>query len=124
MISLALGPLLIGQGLYTRLVTPRLPEPEGLRHGISGSGSPINLFILGDSAAAGVGVSEQHQALAGQLVQKLSEHHCVDWRLEAETGLKTAEVINKLEALPAFETDIVVVSLGVNDVTSTIKLES
>jgi len=122
-ISLFLAPLLIGQGLYTRLTTPKLPEAAGERYGIEGSGLPLKLFILGDSAAAGVGVKDQNQALAGQLIAKLSSHFSIEWRLEAQTGLKTYEAIKKLEEIDAFTTDIVVVSLGVNDVTSPISLQ-
>lgn len=121
-IGLMLAPILIPQGMYTRKITPKLPEAAGARSGAEGSGSPINLLILGDSAAAGVGVDRQQQALSGQLVNKLSGHYSVNWRLEAETGLKTDEVIKKLQDMSAFETDIVVVSLGVNDVTSSIGL--
>jgi len=123
-ISLLLAPLLIPQGAYTRKVTPDLPEPEGPRQGVSGEGSTLKLLILGDSAAAGVGVTTQCDALSGQLVSNLSGDFVLDWRLEAETGVGTAEVIQRLDALEAFDIDIVVVSLGVNDVTSLIALKS
>lgn len=50
--TLALGPLLLGQGRYVRRVTPRLPEPEGERQGVIGAGPALRLLILGDSAGS------------------------------------------------------------------------
>ena len=60
--TIGLGPVLLAQGHYVRRVTPRLPEPEGLRQGVEGSGPPLRLLILGDSSAAGVGVATQAEA--------------------------------------------------------------
>ena len=60
--AIGLAPLLILQGLYVRRVTPKLPEPLGKRSGVHGTGPRLRLLILGDSAAAGVGVSTQSQA--------------------------------------------------------------
>jgi len=123
-ITALLAPILISQGVYTRIVTPKLPEAEGAREGLSGEGKSLKLLILGDSAAAGVGVESQHQALSGQLVSKLSSHCSLTWRLEAETGSKTADIIERLERLDEFTVDIVIVSLGVNDVTGNVKLKT
>jgi len=123
-ITVLLAPVLITQGVYTRIVTPKLPEAEGERAGETGAGKPLKLLILGDSAAAGVGVQSQHQALSGQLVSKLSTDRLIEWRLEAETGLKTSDTIKKLEQLESFQVDIVIVSLGVNDVTGNVKLKT
>jgi len=123
-ITILLAPILISQGVYTRIVTPKLPEAEGAREGLSGAGELLKLLIIGDSAAAGVGVESQHQALSGQLVSKLSSHCSLNWRLEAETGSKTADIIERLELLDEFKVDIVIVSLGVNDVTGNVKLKT
>jgi len=122
-ITTLLAPLLIPQGIYTRIVTPKLPEAEGAREGLSGVGKSLKLLILGDSAAAGVGVESQHQALSGQLATKLSSHCSLEWRLEAETGSKTADIIKRLEQLDEFKVDMVIISLGVNDVTSNVRLQ-
>jgi len=120
-ISLLLAPLLIPQGVYAKKTTPKLEEPEGERSGLVGNGARLKLLILGDSAAAGVGVSHQNKALSGQLVTQLSEHYLLDWRLEAESGANTSAVIHRLDSLESFETDLVLVSLGVNDVTSKVR---
>ena len=89
-----LAPLLLWQGRRVRRVTPRLPEPAGPRAGVAGQGAPLRLLVLGDSAAAGVGVARQRDALTGRLLAELSPRHTVHWRLLAHTG----EV---LEVLPA-----------------------
>ncbi|PIE43221.1 MAG: lipase [Gammaproteobacteria bacterium] len=115
--SLLLAPILLGQAIYTRKVTPRLPEPAGPRAGCVGSGPSVKLLILGDSAAAGVGVTCQSEALSGALSAKLSTRYRLEWRLLAETGLGAAELIDKLNRGPAFSTDFVLISIGVNDIT-------
>jgi lysophospholipase L1-like esterase len=114
---IGLAPLLIAQALYVRFVTPRLPEPPGDRSGINGSGPLLNLLILGDSAAAGVGASTQKQALSGQLVFALGSNFRVSWKLIAQAGHKAQDVVAKLEMLSREKFDVVVTSIGVNDVT-------
>lgn len=114
----ALGPLLWLQGRYVRWKTPRLPEPPGARHGVQGRGPTLRLLIAGDSAAAGVGADAQEQALSGQLVHHLSAHHTVHWQLHALTGEESPGLIQRLRALPAQPFDVVVISMGVNDVTA------
>ncbi|MCG8611915.1 MAG: SGNH/GDSL hydrolase family protein [Pseudomonadales bacterium] len=126
-----LGPVLLGQGIYTRIKTPKLAEPDGPRAGQAGTGSPLRVLILGDSAAAGVGVQRQDDALSGHVVRNLSSDFCVSWQLLARSGLNTGEVktllfntleTNSLEpstlASPMLERfDVAVLSVGVNDVT-------
>ena len=115
--TLALAPLLLAQALYVRRTTPRLPEPDGERRGVIGSGRSLRLLILGDSAAAGVGVAHQDAALCGQLVRHLSPHCALEWRLLATTGDGTAEALCRLDIEPNLRCDVVLTSLGVNDVT-------
>ena len=119
----ALGPLLIAQGRHVRRSTPVLPEPDGPREGASGAGPPLRLLVLGDSAGAGVGAPSQEEALTGRLVARLRERHRVEWRLIAHTGATTASTIRYLERIAPFATDVVVTSLGVNDVTGDVGVE-
>ena len=116
--KLVLSPLLVAQALLTRRKLPRLPEPEGERHGVVGDGVPLRLLIAGDSSAAGVGVVHQRDALAGQLLAQLTGRIAarIEWRLVAQSGLTTAQTLHRLqrEALP--HQDIAIVVTGVNDV--------
>jgi lysophospholipase L1-like esterase len=114
----ALGPLLWLQGKYVRLVTPRLPEPPGARAGSAGEGPLLRVLLLGDSAAAGVGASSQDSALAGQLVQRLAAHFTIQWEMQARSGLDTATLLQLLQTAQSTPFDIVIVSIGVNDVTT------
>ena len=94
-----------------------LQEPEGLREGDSGSGPLMRLLLAGDSGAAGVGAPTQDEALSGHLVSGLAGSFRVQWKLLAFTGATTADMIDYLQQAPAAEFDVVVTSLGVNDVT-------
>ncbi len=109
-------PVLAVQGLTVRRKTQMLPEPIGPREGRTGRGPRLRLLITGDSSAAGVGAGTQDQALSGQLVNRLSRHHSVEWRLEATTGHTTQDTIDRLLGIQG-EFDAVVTALGVNDVT-------
>lgn len=114
--AIGLSPILLMQGIYVRLVTPKLPEPTGPRCGAAGKGKPLRLFILGDSAAAGVGSNTQSSALSGQLVSMLFPHFNVSWLLTAKTGHKVRDVIHQAESADPEIFDVAVVSVGVNDV--------
>ena len=115
--TIVLGPVLLAQGRHVRRTVRLLPEPEGLREGDSGSGPLLRLLIAGDSAAAGVGAPTQDDALSGHLVSSLAGCLRVQWKLFAYTGATTADLIRHLQQAPAAEFDVVVTSLGVNDVT-------
>jgi lysophospholipase L1-like esterase len=122
-VALPLAPLLVWQGRRVRRDTPKLPEAAGPREGIAGearAGRPLRLLIVGDSSAAGVGAATQHEALAGQLLGRLEAALArpVRWRLVARTGVDTAEALAMLAEVPPERFDVVVVALGVNDVTA------
>lgn len=115
---ITLAPILLWQGRKVRQTTLRLPEAAGARSGSLGEGQPLRLLVLGDSAAAGVGVAEQEQALAGQLAQQLSKSYQLSWQLLAESGLKCEQLLGQLDHLVGQQYDCVVLSIGVNDVTA------
>lgn len=121
-VFLALAPLLLAQGHYTRRTTPLLPEPPGERSGRRGEGPPLRMLLIGDSAAAGVGAAHQDSALLGQLVQALCPNYRLHWELHAKTGATTASTLSYLAKLQPRTFDLVVTSLGVNDVTGNLKL--
>lgn len=115
--TLLLGPVFYVQGRYVKRVTPSLPEPEGDRSGQTGAGAQLSLLIVGDSAAAGVGVDHQERALSGCLVRFLSDAHSVNWKLVANTGDTSAQLLERLTHASKASFATVVVSIGVNDVT-------
>src|SRR5690554_4997017 len=116
LMQLLLAPWLIWQGRKVRKNTLRLPEAAGPREGQQGSGTPLRLLVLGDSAAAGVGCETQQQALTGQLVSILAPQHQLVWQLWAQSSLTSAGLLELVHAQPAQAFDVVVISVGVNDV--------
>lgn len=114
---LALGPLILAQAFVVRRRIPKLPEASGPRQGIAGQGPALRLLIAGDSAAAGVGAATQDEALAGRIVEALAPEFRVAWRVEAATGATTRETIARLAALEGARFEVLVTSLGVNDLT-------
>jgi len=115
--ALFISPILIFQGLTIRKKVLKLSEPEGPRSGVVGQGEKIRLLILGDSAGAGVGVSTQDDALSGQVNAILQKTHKIDWRLIASSGHTTEDAFNTLKVQTRENYDVVLISLGVNDVT-------
>ena len=103
---------------------PKLPEAPGAREGVTGSGMPLRVLIVGDSSAAGVGAVSQSKALSGWLISGLSSEFAVHWKLSAQTGSRTLETIKRLENEPPEQLDVVVTALGINDVTAGISVRS
>lgn len=123
-ITLLLGPILLLQGRSVRKNIPRLQEPEGARSGIAGGGYPVRILILGDSAASGVGVGHQDQALAGGLQNALKDQFRIEWKVVARTGATTRFTIDSLASVPDETFDVVATSLGVNDIIASVGLKS
>lgn len=117
-----LAPLLYLQGKSVRKNALVLPEASGLRQGVTGKGPLLRLLILGDSSAAGVGVSTQAEALSGRLVEWLCKEKTVQWDVVAKSGATTASTLRSILKEPSTQYDHVVICLGVNDLTSNVSL--
>jgi len=115
---LLLAPLFLLEGLYARTVTAKLPEAAGARSGLAGSGPVLRMLVLGDSAAAGVGVDRQEDALGGQVLQQLAKKFSVQWKIVARIGANTESALHELQEQPPEKYDVALLSLGVNDVTA------
>lgn len=115
--TVALIPALIIQGNNVKKNTLRLDEPEGDRQGQIGIGKFLSILILGDSAAAGVGVKNQSDALLGGILNQLQEQFQISYRLHAKTGHTSSQVIQALDGLASQHYDVVLTSVGVNDIT-------
>ena len=115
--TIALIPALVIQGSRVKKNTPRLPEPEGARIGQTGAGKPLSILIVGDSAAAGVGVASQEDALLGAVINELKMDYALDWKLHAKSGDNSHQIIKNVNTLESRHYDAVLTSVGVNDVT-------
>ncbi len=126
LIRILLYPALLLQAAWVILRAERMPEPPGPRNGRIGTGPELRLLILGDSSAAGVGCPTQAEALSGQLPPRLADTVTVDWRVEAESGATTADTLDRLAGLEGASGpfDVVVLGLGVNDVTHSVTLKA
>lgn len=113
--SFALAPVLIPQALWTAVRAARLPEAEGKRSGALGTGPSRNLLVLGDSSAAGVGVSHQVDALSGQLAVALARRFSLTWTVVAKSGATVRSLLRTLDTLSPEKFDYVVIAVGVND---------
>ena len=120
LITFGLIPSLLIQGYQVKKNTLRLPEPKGMRKGSIGQGKPLSILILGDSAAAGVGVTQQQDALLGALLATLQPDFKIQYQLEAKTGDTTLQVLKRTQQLEHQHFDVVITSIGVNDVTKLI----
>ena len=122
LVDLAFYPLALTQGLYVKYRAAQLEEAAGPRWGRTGEGPPLRILIVGDSSAAGVGVSTQDEALTGQLVRRLSRDHTVHWHLAARCGATALSVQALLDQVPRQRFDIAVTALGVNDAKNGVSL--
>ncbi len=67
-------PIYIWQGLKVHKTVPRLSPPDNqFVEPVNGEGEPIRILLIGDSSAAGVGVSDINNSLGGQIVSILKE---------------------------------------------------
>ena len=114
-------PLMLPQAIALRRSAPRFAAAAGPTTGRIGSGRDVSLLAIGDSIAAGVGARRLSLALVGQTALALSETQdvCVAWQSIGKSGMTTKRFLDtRLTSLPARTPDYVIVSLGVNDVTS------
>ncbi len=125
-LKIALLPLLLWQGRQVRRNALRLPEAEGPREGVAGTGKVcLRVLIVGDSSAAGVGAKNQTQALAGRLSEALSQRvgGAVVWQLIARTGDTTQASLAAVRNLSLYPADVMVTALGLNDVIAQVPIK-
>ena len=137
------APVYLYQGRKIKRDTVRLPEPNGERHGQvqlnSTTDTPkehtqpmLNLMVVGDSAAAGVGSETQQEALVGNLIPILTQQPAINthfsvlnWSLQATTGHTSFDILRRLYVMPApnLPIDVMILSVGVNDTTSSVSVD-
>lgn len=113
-------PLATLQGLRLKRTAIRLPEARGKRTGKCGTGEAFRLLALGDSIMAGTGTSVIEQSFPVQFSNALADRfqYSVHWQIEGKNGLDISQLRQRLTTMqPDEEVDMVVISIGVNDVT-------
>ncbi len=83
-------------------------------------GEPLDLLLLGDSIAAGLGAERRKDTLGARLARGLARHLHRSVRLQtaAVVGSESSALAAQLDALPdAYAPDVAVIVVGGNDVT-------
>jgi lysophospholipase L1-like esterase len=112
-------PLLLAQGVWVRLTTPRLPEAAGPTSGaIPGLEPTFNLLVIGESTVAGVGVSTHEEALTGQTALALHRltGRAINWRALGINGATVSDARRRIAPqLRGQNADAAILAFGVND---------
>lgn len=113
-------PVLLAQGLLVRRRTPRLPEAAstaGTAETAGTGGDVRRLVVVGDSLAAGVGLADHRESVAGLLAEQWARRDGVSvaWRVLAQGGLTAGEVERLVDPGALADADVIVLSVGVND---------
>ncbi|WP_141014387.1 SGNH/GDSL hydrolase family protein [Nocardioides sambongensis] len=105
-----------------RLIGKPLGEraPDADRVWKKSYGDPLDLLVLGDSIAAGLGAERRKDTLGGRLARGLARslQRSVRLRTAAVVGSESSALAGQLEALPSdYAPDLAVIVVGGNDVT-------
>lgn len=90
------------------------------------AGEPVELLLLGDSLAAGLGAQRRKETLGGRLAKGLARslHRPVRLRTAAVVGSESPDLAGQLAALPPdYRPEVAVIVVGGNDVTHRIPVE-
>ncbi len=131
LVGVALVALLVGFRLVLRqqaaLARRRIGKPLGeealdadrlWRRGLDGE--PLELLVLGDSIAAGLGAEHRKETLGGRLAKATGRrmHRPVRLRTVAVVGSESPDLPGQLDALPTdYRPHVAVIVVGGNDVT-------
>ncbi len=113
-------PFLIPQAMHVSRTAPRFAGATGSPFGVVGEGEGLTLLAIGDSIVAGVGATDFPRSLVGRTAESLSSKlgRRVDWTAHGRIGAKSADVLDELiEQVDTGSADVVLVSVGVNDIT-------
>lgn len=112
-------PVYVWQGVGVRLRTPRMVPPSGpVRHLVEGDGPTINLLVIGDSSAAGIGIERTDEGVAARLAQLIAARtgRRVVWRAAGFNSATAGQLRDHVVPNLAPEAwDHIVVTVGTND---------
>ncbi len=120
-------PIVATQALWVRSRTPKLPPASGPANATTArtdpdSGRPYRLAVVGESTAAGVGVSTHDDGFTGSLARELAARtgRPVEWTVVGRDGATARRIrhrlVPELVETSSSPWDAVVVLAGVNDV--------
>ncbi|MFD4208600.1 SGNH/GDSL hydrolase family protein [Micromonospora tulbaghiae] len=113
-------PVVVLQGVWLRSTLRLASAPGG---GVSGTvpgpgAEPLRLAVLGDSTAAGCGVTDGEEAFAASLAQELAARtrRPVGWQADGQFGATSRRIRFQLVPRLDDDLDLVVLLAGANDV--------
>ncbi len=115
-----LFPFALPQAIHLKRNAPRYAPPRCPTEGVVGSGERLRLFGVGDSVVAGVGMDELQDALVGQATVQLAQQlgRAVHWSVHGRSGARAQHLLEDyLPELPEERADVIILSVGVNDIT-------
>lgn len=98
------------------------PAADGT-YGAAASGTPVSLLLLGDSAAAGYGMTDPLDtpgALIGQGLAAITGRP-VRVTSRAFVGARSADLLAQIDAAAGADPDVAVIVVGANDVTHSVR---
>ncbi len=131
-------PLIIPQGIWVRRVLDKMPDGSPPNEGkiqadATGSKSGnciqpnadaiphaiIRIIGIGDSVIAGVGVESMKNSLTAEIAKQIANEsgRDVEWSAHGVNGDRVRDILEKVPGIPASNVDLVIISVGVNDVT-------
>lgn len=90
-------------------------------------GPPVELLLLGDSLAAGLGAQRRKETLGGRLAKGMAKRlrRPVRLRTAAVVGSESSDLAAQLAALPGdYRPDVAVIVVGGNDVTHRVPVQT
>ena len=116
-------PFVLPQAILLKRSLPRFVAPEGEKEGDLGSSERLRFLGLGDSIIAGVGAESMENSLVSKTARRVSEkfEKGVSWEAAGRIGATSSKVLDRMK-LPKEPFDLILVSVGVNDVTALTKI--
>ena len=124
---LPLLPIFVLQAFYTRGKAIKSPDPSPPHSGVHGvSQSPFHLIGFGDSVIAGTGLSKSEQSITSKIGKQVHKKtgQSVKWSSYGVNGDKLKDLLARVSSIPGNGGNLIVVSVGVNDVTRLTSLKA
>jgi lysophospholipase L1-like esterase len=108
--------------IYSRNISPTHPQKNPGLISVGNGNQKIKVAVIGDSTAAGQGADTFYDNFSLKYLKKLDQQkYSFDYQNFAVGGSKVEDVLKEQVAqLVEYKPDLVIVSIGANDVTSTI----